>query len=448
MITSPNQKLDSALERILPQSLEVEEAILGGILLDPNAIERVLEILTPDAFYMRAHRFLYEVTVKLHKEGKPTDMINVTIWLKDHDCLDKVGGQAQISRLVDRTFSAANIDQHAELVMEKWLRRQLLTLGRELSERVYNPDLSVEEIADWINKRTTSVATHGSDDATPLSEVFAVIAPEMQDNSELTTLPGIPTGFYELDAITQGLQRGDLIYLAGRPSMGKTGALTNIARNISTVQKMPVLLFSMEMAASSLAYRLTSAEIEVDIAQLRSGRLDEDEWQAFYEATETLTNKGDDCLFLETGLKSIAEMRAIAKRLCAKVGPLGLIGIDYIQLMEMGQNRVQELGQISSGLKAIALDFNCPVIALSQLSRALELRNNKRPIMSDLRDSGNLEQDADLIIMLYRDECYYPGTSDQGIAELNIVKHRNGPIGTVKLRFDPQFTRFRNLETS
>lgn len=440
-----NCTFDSALERMPPQNIEAEEAILGGILLDPEALERVVEILNADAFYISTHQTLYRSAVALHQAGAPTDMVHVTNWLRDRNLLDNVGGQARIAQLIDRTLSAANIDQFASLVVEKWQRRQLLKLAGELIERAHNPEFSVEETADWISQATVSVATHGSDDAVALGEVFAVIESEMQTNSELAALPGIQTGFYDLDAITQGLQRGDLIYIAGRPSMGKTGALTNIARNIATVQKMPVLLFSMEMGEKSLAYRLASTEIGIETAQLRSGRLRLEDWESFYGATSTLTNEGNDCFFLKTGRKSLAEMRAIAKRLQAKVGPLGLIGIDYIQLMEMGDNRVQELGRISAGLKAIALDFNCPVIALSQLSRAPEQRTNKRPMMSDLRDSGNLEQDADLIMMLYRDEYYDSETLDKGIAEFNIVKHRNGPTGTVKFLFEPQFTRFRNL---
>jgi len=444
-MVSPDKTFESALERMPPQNIEAEEAILGGILLDPGALERVLEILKPESFYISAHQTLYRSTVALHQSGAPTDIMHVTNWLRDRDLLSHIGGQARIAQLVDRTLSAANIDQFALLIAEKWQRRQILKLAGELIERAHNPELSVEETADWISQAIVSIATYGSDDAVALGEVLTVLASEMQSNSELAVLPGILTGFYDLDAITQGLQRGDLIYVAGRPSMGKTGALTNIARNIATVQKIPVLLFSMEMGENSLAYRLASAETGIEAARLRSGRLNEYEWQEFYTAMDTLTNEGEDCLFLKTGRKSLAEMRAIAKRLQAKVGPLGLVGIDYIQLMEMGENRVQELGRISSGLKAIALDFNCPVIALSQLSRAPEQRTSKRPIMSDLRDSGNLEQDADLIIMLYRDEYYDPESADKGIAELNIVKHRNGPTGTIKFLFEPRFTRFRNL---
>jgi replicative DNA helicase len=433
------------LDKLPPQNIEAEEAILGGILLDPNALERVLEILKPEAFYVSAHRLIYSAAVALYREGKPTDLMQVTNWLKDRDNLCSIGGHSRLAQLVDRTLTAANIDQFAMLLMEKWQRRELMRLASELIERAHNPDLSMAQIADWISQATISVATHGSDDAISLSEVVSVIAHEMEANSVSAVLPGIQTGFYDLDAVTQGLQRGDLIYIAGRPSMGKTGALTNIARNIAVVQEMPTLLFSMEMGEKSLAYRLASAEVGIDTARMRSGRINEQEWQAFYAAMDTLTNEGNDCFFLKTGRKSLAEMRAIAKRLQAKAGPLGLIGIDYIQLMEMGDNRVQELGRISSGLKAMALDFNCPVIALSQLSRATEQRTNKRPMMSDLRDSGNLEQDADLIMMLYREEYYDPKTTEKGITEFNIVKHRNGPTGTVKLLFEPQFTRFKNL---
>ena len=433
-------------DRLPPQNVEAEEAILGGILLDPEALGRVMEVMIPEAFYTNAHKTIYRAALDLNSKGRPTDLMTITAWLKDHDLLDKVGGQSRLAQLVDRTLSAVNIDQYAALVMEKYMRRQLIHVGGEIVQLGYDANTPLENTLDQAEQKLFAITQDRpqqglSSTADILIDTFS----DIEQRSLGMVLPGVPCGFYDLDAMTQGFQRSDLIIAAGRPSMGKTSFVLNIARNIAAGQKLPVAVFSLEMSKQQLVYRLLSGEVAMETSRLRTGRIAQHEWEMLGQAISSLSQVP---IFIDdTPNISVVEMRSKARRLQAEQGgALGLILIDYLQLMEgSSDNRVQELSKITRSLKGLARELNVPIIALSQLSRGVESRTNKRPMMSDLRESGSIEQDADLIMMLYREEYYDPDTPDRGIAEVIITKHRNGPTGTVKLLFEPQFTRFRNL---
>jgi replicative DNA helicase len=441
-----NLQFESVSDRLPPQNVEAEEAILGGILLDPEAIGRVMEILSPEAFYIATHRDIYRAALDLHSHGQPTDLITVTLWLRDHNKLDRVGGQVRLAQLVDRTVSAANIDQYATLVMDKYTRRTLIQSGGEIAQLGYDTTIPLETVLDQAEQKLfgiTQVRPQGG--LTPTADILIDTFSEIEQRSLGVVLPGVPCGFYDLDAMTQGFQRSDLIIAAGRPSMGKTSFVLNMARNIAALQKLPVAIYSLEMSKLQLVYRLLSSEVEMESSRLRTGRIAQNEWEKLGHAISMLSQMP---IFIDdTPNISVTEMRSKCRRLQAEQGgALGLILIDYLQLMEGGSdNRVQELSKITRSLKGLARELNAPIIALSQLSRGVESRTNKRPMMSDLRESGSIEQDADLIMMLYREEYYEPDTPDRGIAEVIVTKHRNGPTGTVKLLFEPQFTRFRNL---
>ena len=441
-----NLQFESVSDRLPPQNVEAEEAILGGILLDPEAIGRVMEILSPEAFYIATHRDIYRAALDLHSRGQPTDLITVTLWLRDHNKLDRVGGQVRLAQLVDRTVSAANIDQYATLVMDKYTRRTLIQAGGEIAQLGYDTTIPLENVLDQSEQKLfgiTQVRPQGGLTAT--ADILIDTFSEIEQRSLGVVLPGVPCGFYDLDAMTQGFQRSDLIIAAGRPSMGKTSFVLNMARNIAALQKLPVAIYSLEMSKLQLVYRLLSSEVEMESSRLRTGRIAQNEWEKLGHAISMLSQMP---IFIDdTPNISVTEMRSKCRRLQAEQGgALGLILIDYLQLMEGGSdNRVQELSKITRSLKGLARELNAPIIALSQLSRGFESRTNKRPMMSDLRESGSIEQDADLIMMLYREEYYEPDTPDRGIAEVIVTKHRNGPTGTVKLLFEPQFTRFRNL---
>lgn len=436
-------------DRLPPQNIDAEEAILGGILLDPEAIGRVAELLSPDAFYISAHQEIYRTALTLYSQGKPTDLMTVSTSLHDRGVLDKVGGQSRIAQLVDRTVSAVNIDQYAQLVTDKYLRRKMIQVGTEISYLAYETASPLESVLDQAEQKVFSITqSRPNQSLVPTADILTSTFSDIEERFAGMVMPGISCGFYDLDAMTQGFQRSDLIITAARPAMGKTSFCLNIARNISAFHKLPVAIFSLEMSKEQLVYRLLSSEAQIESGRLRSGRVSQNEWEPLGHAISALSQMP---IFIDdTPSISVTEMRSKVRRLQAEQGgALGLVLIDYLQLMEGsgGDNRVQELSKVTRSLKALARELNVPVMALSQLSRGVESRTNKRPMMSDLRESGSIEQDADLIIMLYRDEYYNPDTPDRGIAEIILTKHRNGPVGTVKVLFEPMFTRFRNLAT-
>ena len=433
--------------QVPPQNLEAEEAVLGGILLDPEAMGRVADALLPDAFYMAAHREIYRTALMLYSQGKPTDLTSMTAWLADTGNLDRVGGSHRLASLVERTIGTSAIGEYANLVMEKYLRRQLIKAGGEVMQLGFDQSHSVADVLDSAEQKIFAVSQNKpTTGLIPTAEILTSTFNEIESRSTGDSVAGIPVNFYDLDAMTQGLQRSDLVIVAGRPAMGKTSIVLSIAKNVAELHKLPVCLFSLEMSKEQLTYRLLSMEVGIESGRLRTGRLHQDEWPLLGEGINSL---GQLPIFIDDKPNSgVLDMRSLCRRLMAEQGQeLGMVMVDYLQLMEdsRSDNRVQELSKITRGLKQLARELNVPVIALSQLSRGVESRNNKRPMLSDLRESGSIEQDADLVLMIYRDEYYNPETPDKGIAEVIVTKHRNGPVGTVKLLFESQFTRFRNL---
>lgn len=438
---------EPADERMLPpQAIAAEEAILGGILLDPNALVRVADKLPEAAFYLGTHKTLYRAALALHQRQEPIDLLTMTTYLNQHNQLEGVGGTSTLARLIDRTVSAANIDAYADLVLDKWRRRRMGELGRRMLELQHGSDDwkvlydQAEQALMQLAGDETSVGLRSLNDIQ--IEMFA----EVERNSISETPPGIPTGFTDLDGILQGLQRSDLVIVAARPSIGKTAFSLNIAANIAA-QGLPVAVFSLEMSQLQLAYRLTSAHAQIETGRLRQGRVGVHEWEQLGNSISTQSNWP---LYIDdTPSPGISHILSQCRRLKAQRGDLGMIFIDYLQLMdgsrEGGDNETQQLSKLTRRLKMMARELNTPVVALSQLSRGVESRTDKRPIMSDLRSSGAIEQDADVVMMLYRDEYYDPDTPERGIAEVLVRKNRNGPTGTAKLLFQPDISRFRNL---
>lgn len=577
-------------DRLPPQNIEAEEAILGGILLDPEAMGRIRDRLVPEAFYINAHRDIYQAALTLHAQNKPTDLLSLTSWLTDNDKLTRIGGRNKLATLVDRTVSAVNIDALAELVMEKYLRRQLIKAGSEIVQLGFETQTELPIVLDQAEQKVFAITQEKPESGlVHIADTLINAFQDVERRHEGIALPGIPCGFYDLDAMTSGFQRSDLVIVAGRPSMGKTAFCLNLAHNIAVGYKLPVAVFSLEMSKEQLVQRLLASEAQIESGYLRSGRISQTQWDSLGRAIGLLSEMP---IFIDdTPNITVTQMRSQARKLQAQQNTeLGLIVIDYLQLMEgAGDNRVQELSRITRSLKGLARELSVPVIALSQLSRGVEARTNKRPMLSDLRESGcltgdslikladtglqvpiqelvgksgfsvwalnektmqlekaivsnafstgvkpvftletrlgrkiratanhkfftthgwkkldqlnckehiclprdlsisgqqtitdwdeivsitpdreeevfdltvsnlhnfvanniivhnSIEQDADLVIMLYRDEYYSPDTPDRGIAEVIIAKHRNGPTGTVKLLFDPQFTKFKNL---
>ena len=429
-----------------PQNIEAEESILGGILLDPKALSKISDSLIPEAFYVKTHQDIYRAALALQEKKKPTDLMTVSSWLQDNHLLDEIGGMPRLIQLIDRTVSAANIDRYAELVMDKYMRRQLISTGGEIIELARDTTLDLENIFDESEQKVFRLTQKRPQDGLIfLGDTLIETFNKIEQMHETTTLPGIETQFYDLDAMTSGLQPSDLIIIAGRPSMGKTSFALNIAYNIAQ-QNLPVAVFSLEMSKEQLTQRLLSSETNIESNRIRSARLSQNDLEKVFNGLDKLLKL--PIYIDDTPNLTVSQMRSQVRRLqTEKKGQIGLVLIDYLQLMgEGGDNRVQELSKITRSLKALAREIHAPVIALSQLSRAVESRNNKRPMMSDLRESGALEQDADLIMMLYRDEYYNPDSLDRGLAEVIITKHRNGPTGTIKLLFQSEFTKFLNLK--
>ncbi|PIG92364.1 replicative DNA helicase [Gloeocapsopsis sp. IPPAS B-1203] len=430
-----------------PQNVDAEEAILGGILLDPEAISRVSDRLIKDAFYINAHREIYEAALKLHNQGKPTDLLSVSAWLADRDLLARIGGRSKLTQLVDRTVSAVNIDVLAMLVMDKYLRRKLIESGNEIVQLGYQTDVELATVLDSAEQKVFSITQERPQQGlVSISDTLIDTFQELESRDQGQTLPGILCDFYDLDALTGGFQRSDLVILAGRPAMGKTALALNIAKNIAARYEQSVAVFSLEMSKEQLVQRLLASEAGIESHRMRAGRISQNEWE---QLSRAFGNLSELPIYIDdTANMTVMEMRSQARRLQAEKGTeLALILIDYLQLMEgsSSDNRVQELSRITRSLKGLARELKVPIIALSQLSRQVEARTNKRPLLSDLRESGSLEQDSDLVLMIYRDDYYNNDTPDRGIAEIIAAKHRNGPTGTVKLLFDPQYTKFKNL---
>ena len=419
-------------------------------MIDNNALDSIVDLVRPEDFCRRDHRLIFEHITNMVQRGKPADVLTVFESLSDAGLQDDVGGFAYLNELVNNTPSAANIRRYAEIVHDKSVLRQLITVGDKLVSTALNPEgretndilSEAEREVLAINERNSRGQRGFQSMATLVRDVSDKII-DIYNNQQGSDVTGGPTGYPNLDRELAGLQRGDLIIVAGRPSMGKTSFALNIAENIGIRQELPVAIFSLEMGGDQLAQRLISSVGNIDAQKLRKAQLSDEEWSNFAKAVHRLEDK--PIYIDETPGLMINELASRARRLMNQTGPLGLIVVDYIQLMpgrSNADNRSTELSEISRGLKALAKELHCPVIVLSQLNRSLEQRTNKRPIMSDLRESGAIEQDADVIMFIYRDIVYNPETPDKDLAEIIIAKQRNGPIGTLRMVFRGGNTRF------
>ena len=438
--------------RIPPHSIEAESSVLGGLLLDNAAWDRVADLLTDADFYRYEHRLVFGAIGALVNATKPADVITVFEHLQSQGKAEEVGGLSYLNSLAQYVPSAGNIRRYAEIVRERSILRKLVSASDEIATNAFNPQgRPVAEIVDEAEQKIFNIGEQGSRMKQGFQGMDSLVVSlldrvqEMADNPNDVT--GVPTGFYDLDRLTAGFQAGDLIVLAARPSMGKTALAINIAEHVALHEGLPVAVFSMEMGAAQLAVRIVGSIGRIDQSHLRTGKLTDEEWPRLTEAIEKLRNIS---LHIDesAGLTS-SELRANARRLARQCGQLGLIVVDYLQLMSgsssSDENRATELGEISRGLKMLAKELKCPVMALSQLNRSVETRPDKRPMMSDLRESGAIEQDADIIMFIYRDDYYNKESKEPGVAEVIIAKQRNGPTGTVKLAFLKPITKFESL---
>jgi replicative DNA helicase len=449
----PNHDSEIAALRIPPHSVEAEQSVIGGLLLDNAAWDSVAGMIVDGDFYRDEHRRIFRQIASLLDKAKPADVVTVSEALDAAGDGASTGGLAYLGELAANTPSAANIRRYAEIVRERAILRKLVSAADEIAQSAFAPmGRDAKTLLDEAEARVFAIAEAGArhqggfQHINPLLNAVVDRIQELHDRDNPSDITGVPTGFIDLDAMTSGLQGGDLIVVAGRPSMGKTAFALNIAEHVAVDVGLPVAVFSMEMGGSQLAMRMLSSIGRLDSHRVRTGRLTDDEWSRLSFALGKLHEKP---LYIdESGALNPIDLRARARRLHRQCGKLGLIVVDYLQLMtttRQGENRATEVSDISRSLKSLARELEVPVIALSQLSRKVEERNDKRPLMSDLRESGAIEQDADIIMMMYREEYYKPDTQDKGTAEVIIGKQRNGPTGTVRLTFLGEYTRFENL---
>ena len=447
-----NRIQDSATDvlKVAPHSIEAEQSVLGGLMLDNDAWDQVSDIVSEDDFYRHDHRMIFRAVAELGRLTKPFDVITLSEWMQDVGILDKAGGLAYLGALAKNTPSAANIKAYAQIVRERAVLRQLAQAGAEISDSVYNKGArNSEELLDDAERLVFNIADQGARGRRGFSALKDLLAKAVDRIDMLfhldNPITGVPTGYTDFDERTSGLQASDLIIVAGRPSMGKTSFAMNIVEHAAIKNKTPVAVFSMEMPGEQLAMRMMSSLGRIDQHRVRTGKLSDDDWPRLTSAVSLLAEAP---IFIDDSpALSPNEVRARSRRLAREHG-LGLIVVDYLQLMQVSgtkENRVNEISEISRSLKSLAKELKVPVIALSQLNRSLEQRPNKRPVMSDLRESGAIEQDADLIVFIYRDEVYNEDSPDKGTAEIIISKQRNGPIGTTRLTFLGQYTRFENF---
>ncbi len=436
--------------KVPPHSIEAEQSVLGGLMLANDAWDQVAELVGEDDFYRKDHQLIFRAVRALAEKNDPFDVVTLSEWLDKLGELDTVGGLAYLGMLANNTPSAANIRAYAKIIRERSVLRQLVQVGTAISDSAFNTEgRESNELLDNAERMVFEIAEQGARGQGGFAAIKDVLT-SVVDRIDLLynqtdPLTGLSTGFTDFDGMTSGLQQGDLVIVAGRPSMGKTTFSMNIAEHAAMTCDKPVAVFSMEMPADSLAMRMLSSLGRIDQNKVRSGKLDDEDWPRLTSAIGLLQERP---LFIDdTGGLSPNELRSRCRRLVREHGPLGLVVIDYLQLMQVPgfkENRTAEISEISRSLKGLAKELSVPVIALSQLNRSLEQRPNKRPVMSDLRESGAIEQDADLIVFIYRDEVYNPDSPDKGTAEIIIGKQRNGPIGSVRVTFLGKYTRFEN----
>jgi replicative DNA helicase len=434
-----------------PHSAEAEQSIIGGLMLDNQVWDKISIKLCETDFYRTEHRILYRAISSLAKKDQPFDVVTLLDTLKSHNELDDAGGEAYLFELANNTPSVANVVAYAGIVREKSVQRQLIAVATDIADSAYNPaGREVPELLDLAETKVFAIGEQTAGDGGP-ENIKSILVRAVEKIDTLyhngDAITGLATGLSDLDEMTSGLQPSDLVIVAGRPSMGKTTLVMNMAEHAAIKSEKPVLVFSMEMPADSLAMRMMSSLGRIDQHRIRTGKLDDDDWPRVTSAVHMLSEAP---LFIDdTPALSPSEVRARARRLAKEHGSLGLIVVDYLQLMKVpgfsAENRTAEISEISRSLKALAKELQVPVIALSQLNRSLEQRSDKRPVMSDLRESGAIEQDADLICFIYRDEVYNEDSPDKGTAEIIIAKQRNGPIGKVRVAFIGKYTRFEDL---
>ena len=447
---------DDSLEslKLPPHAVEAEQSVLGGLLLENEALDKIADILASSDFYRHDHRLIYEHIARLVEHNKPADIVTVAEALENSAELSGVGGIAYLGALAQNTPSAANIRRYAEIVRERAVMRQLVEVGSGIADSAFNPQgRDATQLLDEAENRIFQIAEGGKRSSEGFVDI-KILLPKVADRIDFlfqrdnpSAVTGVPTGFSDLDNMTSGFQPGELVIVAGRPSMGKTSFALNIAENVALDTGLPVAVFSMEMAATQLAMRLIGSVGRLDQHRMRTGQLEDEDW---VRLTTALGKLNEAPIHIDEGASLTSfDVRARSRRLHRQCGRLGLIVVDYLQLMSapanrQSENRATEISEISRSLKALAKELDVPVVALSQLNRSVEQRPDKRPVMSDLRESGAIEQDADLILFIYRDEVYNPDSADKGMAEIIIAKQRNGPIGRIKLTFLGQHTRFEN----
>ena len=435
--------------RIPPHSKEAEQSVLGALMLDARAWDQVSDRIIDEDFYEPRHKLIYAAMHSLANRQSPFDVLTVTEILKEQNNLAAVGGDVYLFELTNSTPAASNIVAYADIVRERSVMRQLISAGNEMARNAFNPDgKEVKDVLDQAERRVFSIAEQRARGSGPvkLATLLSAATDRLDDLRDSPGgLTGVATGFSDLDQMTSGLQAGDLVIVAGRPSMGKTAFSMNISEHAAITEEKPVLVFSMEMPGESLALRLLSSLGSVDQHKLRTGDLKDDDWPNITSAVSILS---DASMYIDdTPALTPTDLRARARRVARQHDGLSLIVVDYLQLMRVGgksENRATEISEISRSLKALAKELNIPVVALSQLNRSLEQRQDKRPVMSDLRESGAIEQDADIIMFIYRDEVYNEDSPYKGTAEVIVGKHRNGPIGKVRLTFLGRYTKFEN----
>jgi len=435
-------------DKMIPHNVEAEEAVLGSLLIDPEALFRVSPFLKGEDFYIQKNAWIYEAIFALHERREPIDFVTLCDELERREQLEEVGGAAYITQLINAVPSAIHVEAYGHIVEQSAIRRRLISAASQIAQLAYQQEQEIDQTVDQAEQALFSVSQRRiTRDLAPIQEIIRRYYDRIEYLHAHQGEPlGIPTGYIDLDRLLGGLQRSDFILIAARPSVGKTSLCLSIARNAARYGQH-VAIFSLEMSAEQVVQRLVSAETGIDTQRLRLGNLQEDEWPRFVQATGKLA---DLPIFVDdTPSISALQLRTKARRLHAEHG-LDLIVVDYLQLMTgevRAENRVQEVSYISRSLKAIARELDVPVVAASQLSRAVEQRTDKKPVLADLRESGSLEQDADVVMFIYRDELYHPETEKQHIADIIVAKHRNGPTGTVQLFFRRRLAQFLDAET-
>ncbi len=434
--------------RTPPHSLEAERTVLGALMLDKDAIIKVADMIHVGDFYKESHNLIYEAMLALYEKSDPLDVLSISNELEEQNKIDAIGGASYLASLVSGIASASNITYYAKIIQKKAILRRLIGAASEINEMGYNESEDVEKTLDDAEQLLFGLSEKSlKQEFTPIKTILGDAFDRLDDlHKNKGEMRGVPTGFTDLDDLLSGFQKSDLIILAARPSVGKTSLALDIARQVGTQSNIPVGIFSLEMSADQLVDRMIAAEGDVDLWRLRTGNLKDSD---FVNINETMGTLSEAPIFIDdTSSANIMEMRTMARRLQAE-HDLGLIIIDYLQLMEgrSNENRVQEISEISRGLKMLAKELNIPIVALSQLSRAVESRPDQRPKLSDLRESGSIEQDADVVMFIYREDRVNPDTENKGIAEIIVAKHRNGPVGIKQLYFHEEAASYKNLET-